>query len=149
MHICMYVCVHVHHVCEGSQEAWRGLQISWKESYRQLWVPWHRCWDWNPSPLEEEQGMLTSEPSSSSGLSSSIIRTTRFLVHMGFYTYATHRKKSSELAQMYTFLQRNLHSSEAQNISLPYKMLHTQVQRDFQSYSCLWLPWYETNSNLT
>ena len=41
----------------GSEEC----LIPWTWSHRHLWTVWHRCWEWNSGPLQEQLVLLPDE----------------------------------------------------------------------------------------
>ena len=58
--VCVCVCV----LCRCLQRSEDGVRFPGAGvSYRQLWAIWHGYWDPNLGPLEEQQALLTTEPS--------------------------------------------------------------------------------------
>lgn len=57
-----YVYVGGGHMSTVLKEARKGCHVSWRCSYRQLWITQHRCWNLNSGPLKEQYILLNAEP---------------------------------------------------------------------------------------
>lgn len=63
MYVYLPTCLYMHPVCAVPKEARTRQLIIKNWNYKLLWESWFRCWELNPGPLQEEEALLTAEPS--------------------------------------------------------------------------------------